>query len=53
MFRRMVVSCCASLDVATGWPKITRDELLCWLMVQSTFFENWQGMIDLNNFRAL
>jgi hypothetical protein len=32
------VSCRASLDVpATGGPKITRDELLCWMKVQSTF----------------
>jgi hypothetical protein len=40
MFKRMVVSCRASLDLpAPGGPKITRDELLCWVQVQSTFLK--------------
>ncbi len=40
IFGRMAVSCRASLDVpATGGPKITRDELLCGMKVQSTFLK--------------
>jgi hypothetical protein len=40
MYRRMVVGCRASLDLpAPGGPKITRDELLCWMKVQSTFLK--------------